>query len=217
MPGSSVPGDLRQMRRAAGRISHMADNQALVIVHPSSLDSYTDLEYQATESRDTAYDIAFRLGEAVLNHKGPVIIVDQGWLFLGRESRPRNRFIDEIGMWEAPAGGYQAFQETEPLTVHEQHGPYRDITWIKFDEQDAAWADFLPLLDKILKERGVKSARLGGLFYEHDQSEGCVTEVYNHLRKIMPVEVALELVGCISDFYEPGEDLPGGYTHGGNR
>lgn len=189
----------------------MADNKALVVVHLSSLDSYTDIEYEATEDRERSYEIAYNLGEEVLKHKGPVIIVDQGWLFIGRESRPRGQFLDDVMTRE----DYEAFQATEPLDVYEQLGPHRDITWIKFDEDEAAWADFFPVLDRVLKDRGVKSARLGGVFYEPDLSEGCVTEVYKHLRKLMPVKVEADLVGCVSDFYDPGEELPGGYEHGG--
>lgn len=184
-------------------------SEPLVIIHLSSLDSYADLEYEATESRDNAYALAFRMAERVLKHQGPVIIVDQGWLFIGRESRPRSRFIDEVGL---PDEDYQTFQsDVDELGVKEQRGPDRDILWLKFDEQYTPWEDFFKVLDQVLQDLDAKKVILGGLFY--DDEGGCVTATYNHLKAIgMPVEAALDAVGGCGEYFEPGEDLPGGYT-----
>lgn len=190
--------------------------ESLVIVHLSSLDSYADMEYEATEDRENSYDLAFRMAEAVLKHQGPVFIVDQVWYGLGRESRPRWRFLDEIGVgaWEKGGIEYERIQEIKELESLRQRGPYRDITWIKFDEQNSEWDKFLKLLKRLLKEAKTDTVVLGGLFFEHDLSEGCVTATYQFLKKLFPTKVPPDLVGCVSDFYEPGEDLPGGYTHG---
>lgn len=190
--------------------------EALVLIHLSSLDSYTDLEFEATQERGGAFSLAFRMAEAVLQHKGPVVIVDQGWLFVGRESRPRSQFLYELGIDDWTKGNlrYEDWQKIEELEISEQRGPYRDITWIKFDEQYSSWDDFLPLLEKTLKGLNVARVVLGGLFFEHDLSEGCVTETYKFLKDRLPTRVAAELVGCVSDYYVEDEELPGGYTHG---
>jgi hypothetical protein len=112
---------------------------------------------------------------------------------------------------------YERIQELKELKSLRQRGPYRDITWIKFDEQYTDWKDFLRVLDRHLKAVKSAEAILGGLFFEHDLREGCVTEVYKHLRERFPVQVMPDLVGCVGDFYQEGEDLPGGYTRGSNR
>lgn len=190
--------------------------ESLVLIHLSSLDSYADMEYEATEDRENAYDLAFRMADAVLKHQGPVFIVDQGWYGLGRESRPRWRFLDEIGIgvWDKGGIEYERIQEIKELESLGQRGPYRDITWIKFDEQNSEWDKFLRLLKRLLKKTKTAKVVLGGLFFESDLSEGCVTATYQFLKKLFPTKVAPDLVGCVSDFHEPGEDLPGGYTHG---
>jgi hypothetical protein len=190
--------------------------EALVLIHLSSLDSYADLEFEATQERGGAFSLAFRMAEAVLKHDGPVVIVDQGWLFVGRESRPRSQFIYELGIndWEKGPLRYEDWQEVGELEIFDQRGPYRDITWIKFDEQYSSWDDFLPLLEKTLQELKATKVVLGGLFFEHDLREGCVTETYKFLRDKFPTRVAAELVGCVSDYYSEEEELPGGYTHG---
>lgn len=190
--------------------------ESLVIIHLSSLDSYADLEYEATEDREGSYDLAFRMAAAVLKHQGPVFIVDQGWYGLGRESRPRWRFLDEIGVGSEEGGmDYERWQEkVDELKTYQQRGPERDITWIKFDEEHSEWDKFLKLLTRLLKKAKTAKVVLGGLFFEHDLSEGCVTATYHFLKKYFPTEVALDLVGCVNDFYEPGQDLPGGYTRG---
>lgn len=189
--------------------------ESLVIIHLSSLDSYADMEYEATEDREGSYDLAFRMADAVLKHQGPVFIVDQGWYGLGRESRPRWWFLDEIGVRREGGMDYVQWQEkVDELKMVEQRGPERDITWIKFDEQYSEWDKFLNLLKRVLKKVKTAKVVLGGLFFEHDLSEGCVTATYQFLKKLFPTEVALDLVGCVNDFYEPGQDLPGGYTRG---
>jgi hypothetical protein len=189
--------------------------ESLVLIHLSSLDSYADLEYEATGDRDGSYELAYRMADAVLKHQGPVFIVDQGWYGLGRESRPRWRFLDQIGVDEENGMSYQQWQEgVEELQTYQQRDPKRDITWIKFDEQYTSWDEFLPLLEGLLKKAGTDKVTLGGLFFEPDLSEGCVTHTYQFLQKLFPTTVPLDLVGCASDFYGPEEDLPGGYTHG---
>lgn len=197
------------MRRKPGRKESLqASNDALVIVHLSSLDSYTDLEYMAAGSRDDSYDLAASLAEAVLKHKGPVFIVDQLWYFIGRESRPRGWFLDEIGVdqWM-----YEEWQGSEDL-LWEQGAPPRKITWIRFDENEQEWDDFLKLLEKQLKASGATSVTIGGLFYCDKLETGCVTHTYQFLKDKLPTKVNRGIVGTDYAHYPRGKDLPGGYT-----
>lgn len=180
-------------------------SEALVIVHLSSLDSYADLEHSKTDDYENAYDLAFRMAKAVLEHKGPVFIVDQAWLFVGRESRPRTRFLEEIEMPE------EAYEKDLPEKGFYQQRKPRNISWILFDEQDTSWEDFFAILDQQLAKAGVESVVLGGLFGD-DRGGGCVSHTYQHLKEFLPARVDLAIVGCVEEFYEPGEELPGGYT-----
>lgn len=191
-----------------------AATEALVLIHLSSLDSYTDIERETTGDDDNGYRLAFDILAEIEGAKGPVFIGDQQWLFIGRESRPRRQ------LWEG----------IEELTR-------KDITWVQFDEQDegeVGWEKFLKKLDRWLDKHNITQVALGGLFWEDDLSEGCVTHVYKHLKKIgMPVVVLLQAVGSLGELQAIGEDyreearergeeveepepgeLPGGYTHG---
>lgn len=182
--------------------------EALVIIHLSSLDSYTDLEYMATGSRDDSYALAFDLADAVLKHKGPVFVVDQLWRFIGRESRPRGEFLVEIGV---DTETYEGWPDSDGLSW-KQKGPHRDITWIRFDENEQEWGDFLSLLEKEIKDSGATKVTLAGLFYCDKLETGCVTHTYNFLNGKFPTKIARELVGTDYDHYPRGKDLPGGYT-----
>ena len=182
--------------------------EGLVIIHLSSLDSYTDMEREATGSDDTSFELAFNISNVIKKFNGPIFIGDQEWLFIGRESRPRARLMDEIE--EVYKKGPR---EWDPR-----------ITWIQFDEQDEedrGWDKFLMKLDKWLKKNKITRVALAGLFFEQDLSEGCVTHVYKFLKKRVQVKVLLEAVGCVSwidALWEgPKGQLPGGYTHGNQK
>ena len=194
-------------------MSSKKEVEALVLIHVSSLDSYADLEKESSGDYDHSFQLAGDMAKAALEHKGPVFIADQGWLFIGRESRPRQYFVEEIGVEyeDLHKKAEEVLQGKDP--VYEQHEP-RDITWILFDEQFQDWTEFLDLLRKKLREAKVDKVLLGGLFFEHDLSEGCVTFTYKELLKTLPTKVDEGLVGCISFLYDKDEELPGGYTHG---
>lgn len=141
--------------------------EALVLVHLSSLDSYTDYA-----GADAGEGLARRLSEAVLSHNGPVIIVDQGWELGPRQSRPRAQLLEEIS-------------------------PRQDIVWIRFDEARESWEDFFPQLDRALEEAGADSVVVGGVWYDESLHTGCATYTYLHLRQLgWPVRVDESLVGC---------------------
>lgn len=187
--------------------------EALVIIHLSSLDSYSDIEKEASGDYTHSYQLASDMAEAVLKHDGPVFIVDQGWLFVGRESRARGSFIEEIGVDYDQVQKLAEEGDVFEIQTYEQHEPRR-ITWIRFDEEYEDWGSFLDFLQKKLKEAKVDKVVLGGLFFESDLSEGCVTFTYKELLKTIPTKVDQGLVGCTSYFYGKDEELPGGYTHG---
>lgn len=143
--------------------------QALVIVHLSSLDSYT-----AQVGRDKGEDLGWALTEAILDHKGPVVIVDQGWETGYRESRPREALLEAIKK-------------------------RLDITWLEFDEALSDWEPFLKKLARTLTELGVASAVVGGIWYHPSLKSGCVSHVYRHLMALMPTKVDKGIVGCESE------------------
>lgn len=143
-----------------------AGPQALVIVHLSSLDAYTD--HAGSEEGKL---LGERLTQAILSHPGPVIIVDQDWETGYRASRPRESLLEAI-----------------------QHR--QGIVWIKFDEAVESWDDFFPKLYAALDEQGATSAVIGGIWYEPSLHTGCATFVYLQLRQRMPAVVDEDLVGC---------------------
>lgn len=155
-----------QKPKMGGNVVTAVPPQALVIVHLSSLDSYTD--YAGSEEGKL---LGERLTRAILGHDGPVIIVDQGWETGYRPSRPRETLLEEIQ-------------------------PRRDIIWIQFDEAGESWDDFFPKLYAALDQVGARSAVVGGVWYEPSLHTGCATFVYLNLRQRMPTVVDEDLVGC---------------------
>lgn len=151
--------------------------EALVVIHLSSLDSYADAAHDLTGHWLDAEELAENLSEAILTHAGPVYIVDQNWLFIGRESRPRDRLLDAIE-------------------------PRKDIVWIEFDEQmeEPGWSRFLRTLVRRLKKDRITSVRLGGVWFDPELKIGCVTYTYRFLRKFLSTIVDRSIVGCEEDF-----------------
>jgi len=147
----------------------------MVLVHLSSLDSYTQ---QATEAGDESLGelLADAMVEEILKHKGPVYIVDQGWSLGRRESRPRAKLI-------------QAIQG-------------RPVKWIYFDEDTDYWDDFEDDLVEKLHEDGVTKVAVGGIWYEDDLKSGCASETFVRLNEHFPARVIDRILGRESDFEE---------------
>lgn len=140
--------------------------KALVIVHLSSLDAFT-FEAGETEGFSLAEDIA----GAIIRHKGPVIIVDQGWPLQGDESVPRQRLLEDIQ-------------------------GVKGIIWIRFDEETQDWDPFLRKLRQQLRNLNVRKVTVGGVWYNPNLKSGCATEVFVYLRQFFEAKVDESLVGC---------------------
>lgn len=146
---------------------------ALVIVHLSSLDSFAFHEGMAKATR-----LARNIAAEILSHRGPVIIVDQGWT-LEDDSAPRARLLETIA--------------ARP-----------DIHWIRFDEDVEDWAPFIVRLRRELHRRRVTEVIVGGIWYDPRLETGCATEVYLRLRRFFDVTVNPALVGCAGPGFRTG-------------
>lgn len=155
--------------------------EALIIVHLSSLDAYTALMHDVRGHFADGEQLGLELTKAILEHPGPVYIIDQGWDLGRRESRPREELLKAIK-------------------------PRKDIRWISFDENISDWDDFLPYFRRRLRREGITSAILGGVWYEENSESGCVTQVLQDLREIMPAKVNESIVGCESEADEEDEE-----------
>lgn len=155
--------------------------KALVLVHLSSLDNYTDFSKDATGVYDGAWRLAERIGKAAREFRGPVFIVDQNWEFLGEK-------IDEPRRW--------LWGELEDIP---------DVTWMEFDEQFDYWEAFLPKLLIKLQRAGVTEVVMGGVWHDPTLESGCVTRTYLFLKKYMKAKVDKKLVGCEVDYGPRGD------------
>jgi hypothetical protein len=151
-----------------------SSDEALVIVHLSSLDSYT---HSAKEAGDESLGdlLADALIVEIKKHQGPVYIVDQGWEPDRSESRPRIRVLNSL---------------------------QRKVTWIHFDEAEQDWGEFERDVVKILKRDGVQKVVLAGVWFRKDLSSGCVTEAYFILSKHFETRVNDRICGLEEDIDE---------------
>jgi hypothetical protein len=156
----------REAQKGAKLSGPSEGRKALVIVHLSSLDSYTD--YAGSEEGKL---LGERLTQAILSHPGPVIIVDQDWETGYQASRPRESLLEAIQRRQ-------------------------DVVWIKFEEAEESWDDFFPKLYAALDQVEATSSVIGGIWYEPSLHTGCATFVYLHLKQRMPTVVDEDLVGC---------------------
>jgi len=139
----------------------------LVIVHLSSLDSYTDQEGEDA-GWDLAQNIVGYVGGAVSDSH--VIIVDQDWPLGPKPSEPREWVLSELAD--------------------------EDIIWMKFDEATQPWGPFLERLRKKLEDLGVERVIVGGVWYDVNLKSGCATEVYLYLKRFFKTEVDQLILGC---------------------
>jgi hypothetical protein len=159
---------------------------ALVIVHLSSLDAYTEMGHEVEGDDAGGEDLAFWVERAIMEHKGPVYVIDQGWEFHPHWSRPRKGLLDAIRF-------------------------RKDIAWMRFDEAEEPWDPFLKEFEKTLRENVVTDVILGGIWFDPQIKGGCVTQVYSHLKSRFRTKVNRDIVGCETDFdeSEPPNDYSG--------
>lgn len=140
----------------------------LVVVHLSTLDAYAE-QYGV----ETARDLAERLTEAILEHAGPIYVIDQRWPYAGELSEPREELIRRVRL-------------------------ARDVEWVHFNDQEDDWDLFLRALGRRLKRDGVKTVVLGGMWYS-PEGAGCVSEARDVFGKRLKTRVNPRLVGCIPE------------------
>jgi hypothetical protein len=154
--------------------------QALIIIHLSSLDVYTNELGQAR-----GYDMADGLAGKAEQHCGPVIIIDQLWELRGRDSDPR-------------ASVYESIQKI----------PDERLVLIRHDEDDGptAWNNLFNELVLVLNELGVDSIKIGGFWYDPDNSTGCAWYVGQQLSDSFDVMYDRHILGSYADIGGPDEE-----------
>ncbi|HLO11607.1 MAG TPA: hypothetical protein VK190_05060 [Pseudoneobacillus sp.] len=75
----------------------------------------------------------------------------------------------------------------------------KKITRIHFDEDESPWEPFLKKLKKTLERLDVDKVILGGVWFDPDQKDGCVTATYEYLEQHFETKVASDLVGVEQD------------------
>ena len=161
--------------KKGAKMSGPADQgQALVIIHLSSLDSYTHTAKEAGD-RSLGDLLADALIVEIQNHQGPIYIVDQGWDPDRPESRPRLRVLNALK---------------------------KKVTWIHFDESEQDWDEFENDVVKILERDGVKNVVLAGVWFRKDLSSGCVSEAYLRLSKHFETRINERICGLEEDIDE---------------
>lgn len=145
---------------------------ALVLVHPSSLDSYRSMV-----GYSFADGLADTLTRAAVTHEGPVWIVwDEGMA-----GSMADRFKDAV-IGRNPDVRWIEFSD--------------DATpgW--------GWIEFLKELTRGLKASKVKSVTVGGIWWDPQADSGCAYTVFKHLKKKLKgvnVEVDTDLTGSEED------------------
>ncbi len=143
--------------------------KALVIVHPSSIDSYTHMY-----GEDAAARLSHRIYEAARVHEGPVFLLDQQWV-MGPESGPRRALYNSL------------------LPIYLQ----KDVSVLPFDEVGEEWSEYLRSFREQLLDMGVSEVVLGGLWHDLDMGAGAVVDAYKIIGEVIPTSVDENMVAFI--------------------
>lgn len=130
--------------------------EALIIVHLSSIDSYIGFYGIAA-----GMQFALELKKALLAHPGPIVILDQEWKELSPEARELRAFV------------LDGTQHHPHATVF-HHDPMKDAD---------PWGQRMDFLAQLLRQMGAVRVRLGGLWASQDQRTGCVHETSRQLTR----------------------------------
>jgi len=127
--------------------------EALLIVHLSSLDSFT---WECGMEKGNA--LADQLILALRACTGPIVLIDPRWPLLGSTSRPRSRVLE----WVSAASRVVRFAH---------------------DEQIEGWERPMNQLGHLLRDLDVTHLRIGGVWATEHGVHGCVNETMKQLTK----------------------------------
>ena len=130
---------------------HAAVQEALLIVHLSSLDSYV---WECGE--EAGARLCDTLQDAITMYPGPLVITDPGHALIGKESRPRASVLECV----------------------QRRG---QVTWFAHDEETEGWDDPMQRLGQLLRSLDITHVRIGGVWATENGRHGCVNETLKYL------------------------------------
>lgn len=128
--------------------------EALIIVHLSSLDSYVSY-YGVEPAQRFVNDVRL----AMVKHIGPMVVMDQGWDCISEDAKVLRQMVLDM-------------QEIYPIIIF-HHDELCDVS---------PWQEGMRELAKIVRSLNVNRVRLGGLWASESGASGCVHEVQRQLR-----------------------------------
>ncbi len=131
----------------------MSNQEVLLIVHLSSIDSYISF-YDIDAGVMMINDIRF----AIAAHRGPIVILDQGWSHISNEAKHLRKTI-------------LAMKVLANLTIF-HHDEMTDLS---------PWQDGMNDLATLLNNLHLSSVRIGGFWASQNEDSGCVHEVQRQL------------------------------------
>lgn len=143
--------------------------QALAIINLSTLDAYTN-----AYGEEKGAQFAHSIYEKISAFNGPIYVVDQHWL-VTEDSGPRRALVRSL----------------QSLMLR------KDIRVVDFLEDQYDWKYFLKEFRERLKEDGVTSLVLGGLWYDPESGAGAVGEAKRFLTPSMYSMVDKKIVALI--------------------
>lgn len=128
-------------------------NEALLIVHLSSLDAYTDANGQ-----EQGMLLGSTIAHVITTYPACIFVTDQEWEFLGRQCQPR-QIVEEA--------------------LHE----HSQVIRFHHDESEDDWEEAMGRLGALLRARGIERLTIGGTWASEDGPEGCVNETERLLKR----------------------------------
>lgn len=129
--------------------------EALIIVHLSSLDGY--VQYYGV---DCAQALVNDLRMAIVQHPGPIVVMDQGWNFIPEDAKTLRQMVLDM---QSIYTNMQVFHHDEMMDV-------------------SPWQDGMKTLAKVVRGLNINRVRLGGMWASESGITGCVHEVQRQLR-----------------------------------